>query len=51
MPTTNERTVLEIRGVVVHYYERFGWVCERCGWESPLRSEYKHIKAAQVRRS
>ena len=61
MPTTNERTVLEIRGMVIDIRssstvyieigERFGWVCERCGWESPLRSECKHIKAAKVRRS
>ena len=35
--------------VVVHYYERFGWICERCGWESPLRSDCKHIEAAKAR--
>ena len=35
--------------VAVHHYERFGWVCKRCGWESPLRSDCKHIEAAKAR--
>ena len=38
--------------VVVHHYERFGWVCERCGYNGETTlSECKHIKAAKVTRS
>ena len=34
--------------VVVHHYERFGWVCERCGYSvRPTGSDCKHIEAAK----
>ena len=38
--------------VVVHHYERFGWVCERCGYSArSTRSDCKHIEAVKGFRS